>query len=156
MTSYTRHTTTDSERQPVSIQSVDTVNRTCTVYTRTQYLIQNVDIAYSIGETTVVPAIGEQWYIERFDKVWRLYGRIPFNDPTLLTEAVEGQVSVGGGRGPVELHGTSVNAHGPVVLSTTRPDAAAAGVGAMIYDPDLLKPIWSNGTVWHDATGTTV
>lgn len=42
--------------------------------------------------------------------------------------------------------------------STTaaRPSASAVGAGATIYDTTLGKPIWSNGTVWKDAAGTTV
>lgn len=38
----------------------------------------------------------------------------------------------------------------------TRPSAATVGAGAMIYDTTIEKPIWSNGTVWKDATGATV
>jgi len=37
-----------------------------------------------------------------------------------------------------------------------RPSATTAGAAAMFYDSTLGKPIWSNGTVWKDATGTTV
>ena len=37
-----------------------------------------------------------------------------------------------------------------------RPPAATAGVGAMIYDITLSKPIWSDGTTWRDAGGTAV
>lgn len=41
-------------------------------------------------------------------------------------------------------------------LTANRPSAAAKGAGAMFYDTTLSKPIWSNGAVWKDATGTTV
>lgn len=37
-----------------------------------------------------------------------------------------------------------------------RPAASGVGAGAMFYDTTLSKPIWSNGSVWKDATGTTV
>ena len=40
--------------------------------------------------------------------------------------------------------------------STSRPDAAAQGAGAMIYDTGLTQPLWSDGSVWRDATGTAV
>lgn len=42
--------------------------------------------------------------------------------------------------------------------STTagRPSAATVGQGAMYYDTTLGIPIWSNGTVWKNASGTTV
>lgn len=36
-----------------------------------------------------------------------------------------------------------------------RPSAIGA-TGAMIYDTTLGKPVWSNGSVWKDAAGTTV
>lgn len=38
----------------------------------------------------------------------------------------------------------------------SRPSAATAGAGAMVYDSTLGIPIWSNGSVWKDAAGTTV
>jgi hypothetical protein len=38
----------------------------------------------------------------------------------------------------------------------SRPTAATAGAGAMIFDTTLGKPIWSTGSVWVDATGATV
>lgn len=40
--------------------------------------------------------------------------------------------------------------------TASRPAAATAGQGAMILDSTLNKPIWSDGTVWRDATGTSV
>jgi hypothetical protein len=38
----------------------------------------------------------------------------------------------------------------------SRPAAGTGGVGTMVYDSTLSKPIWSDGTVWRDATGTAV
>lgn len=152
---YTRRSATDVDMQPVAISSVNLAERKAVCLTRAKTAI-TVDCAFSTGDTTVVPAVGEQWYVTRIDTVWMLYGRIPYNDPTLLVEPVEGQVSVGSGRGPIELHGDSVNAHGPVVLDTVRPSAVTAGQGAMVYDTTLHKPIWSDGVVWRDAMGGTV
>jgi hypothetical protein len=40
--------------------------------------------------------------------------------------------------------------------TASRPNAVVAGAGAMFYDTTLSKPIWSDGTNWKDATGTTV
>lgn len=40
--------------------------------------------------------------------------------------------------------------------TAARPAASTAGAGAMVYDTTLSKPIWSNGSVWKDAAGTTV
>jgi hypothetical protein len=38
----------------------------------------------------------------------------------------------------------------------SRPSASAVGAGTQWYDTTLGKPIWSNGTDWKDAAGTTV
>lgn len=38
----------------------------------------------------------------------------------------------------------------------SRPAAATVGAGAQFYDTTLGKPIWSDGTNWKDAAGTTV
>lgn len=50
--------------------------------------------------------------------------------------------------------------NGPLAVGSyatgSRPSAAAAGVGAMIYDSTLKKPLWSDGGAWNDAAGTTV
>ena len=43
-----------------------------------------------------------------------------------------------------------------VYTTATRPDPAVVRVGASYYDTTLSKPAWSNGTVWKDASGTTV
>lgn len=114
---FRRRTNSERDIQPVAITSVNLDTRKAMTVTRIQTNIE-VDCAFSTGDTTITPAVGEQWYIERFDSVWRLYGRIPFNDPTLLTEPVEGQVSVGSGRGPVVIHGQQggVQVMGDLVL----------------------------------------
>lgn len=41
-------------------------------------------------------------------------------------------------------------------ITASRPSASAVGSGAQFYDTTLGKPIWSDGTVWRDATGVTV
>ena len=116
-TGFGSRTNNERDIQPVAIQSVNLDTRQAVVLTRIKTTIQ-VDCSFSTGDTTVVPAVGEQWYVERFDGIWRLYGRIPFNDPTLTTEAREGQVGVGSGRGPVVLHGQTggVQVVGDLVL----------------------------------------
>lgn len=40
--------------------------------------------------------------------------------------------------------------------TASRPSASAVGAGAEFFDTTLGKPIWSNGSVWKDATGATV
>ena len=44
----------------------------------------------------------------------------------------------------------------PSYTTANRPTAANAGVGGACFDTTLGKPIWSDGTNWKDATGTTV
>jgi hypothetical protein len=44
----------------------------------------------------------------------------------------------------------------PQAVATGSRPGAYVGVGAMVYDTTLHKPIWSDGTVWRDATGTAV
>lgn len=40
--------------------------------------------------------------------------------------------------------------------SGSRPNASVNGAGSMWFDTTLGKPIWSNGSVWVDATGAAV
>jgi hypothetical protein len=44
----------------------------------------------------------------------------------------------------------------PTFATGSRPSASTVGAGGHIYDTTLSKPIWSDGTVWRDATGTAV
>lgn len=37
-----------------------------------------------------------------------------------------------------------------------RPSASALGVGIQIYDKTLHIPLWSDGLVWRNASGTAV
>jgi hypothetical protein len=112
-TGFSRRSGSEREIQPVSIISVDPTTRTAVAVTRTRHNL-TINCSYATGDTITVPAAGEQWYCERFDNEWRLYGRIPFNDPTLNIKPEEGQVSVGSARGPLELNGTEVRLNGGV------------------------------------------
>jgi hypothetical protein len=94
----------------VAIVGVDPASRTAVGATRIRTTVQ-INCAYATGDTITVPAVGEQWYVERFAQEWRLYGRIPFNDPTLAIEPEAGQVSVGSASGPLELNGTEIRAN---------------------------------------------
>lgn len=40
--------------------------------------------------------------------------------------------------------------------TTGRPTPASMGAGTQLFDTDLKKPIWSDGTAWRDASGTAV
>lgn len=96
-------------REPAAIIGVDLQTRTATAMLRSKYTV-NVNTSYAVGESFITPAIGEQWYIERFDMEWRLVSRIPYNDPTLNIEPELGQVSVGAS-GPLELNGTEIRSN---------------------------------------------
>ena len=113
MVDFVRQTSSERDLQPVAIVSVDPVTRVASGITRTRQTVQ-INCAYATGDTITIPAVGEQWYVERFDLEWRLYGRIPFNDSTLNIEPEEGQVSVGSASGPLELNGTEVRSNGTV------------------------------------------
>jgi hypothetical protein len=45
---------------------------------------------------------------------------------------------------------------GKAYATASRPTPASVGVGGMIYDSTLTKPIWSDGTNWKDAAGAVV
>jgi hypothetical protein len=111
---FSRRSSSERDIQPVAIISVDPTTRTAIAVTRNRTNL-TINCAYATGDTITVPAAGEQWYCERFDGEWRLYNRIPFNDPTLHIKPEEGQVSVGSARGPLELNGTEVRSNAPVL-----------------------------------------
>jgi hypothetical protein len=111
---FSRYNASERNLQPIAITSVDPESRIAVGTTRNRTTVQ-VNCAYATGDTITVPAVGEQWYCERFNGEWRLYGRIPFNDATLNIEPEEGQVSVGSARGPLELNGTEVRSNAPLL-----------------------------------------
>lgn len=154
---YKRNSDSSVDIETVAITGVDVEGQKATGLTRTRTEL-TIDCQYPVGGLHITPAIGEQWYLERFGAVWRLKSKIPFNDPTLLIERTQGQVKLGSGTGPVELSGTQVNLYGFLQLftceSSSRPTDASEG--ACVFDTTLHKPIFFDGTNWVDALGTTV
>jgi hypothetical protein len=144
---FTRRTGgSDRNLQPVAITAVDPTTRTATGITRTRYSVE-INCAYATGDTITVPAVGEQWYVERFDMEWRLYGRIPFNDATLNIEPEEGQVSVGSASGPLELNGTEVRANGRVLrLNGVYYRDNGTTLQRSLTGQDDWEPIFANST----------
>lgn len=57
------------------------------------------------------------------------------------------------GSGRLSLTGTNAQYVCPSYATASRPTGTTGG---MVFDTDLGKPIWYNGTNWVDATGTTV
>ncbi|MFZ5964864.1 DUF2793 domain-containing protein [Thalassococcus sp. BH17M4-6] len=74
---------------------------------------------------------------------------------TRMTITAAGRVGIG-----TTAPSCALDVSGPVrpgsYASASRPDAAAQGAGAMIYDTGLAQPLWSDGTIWRDATGTAI
>jgi len=154
---YKRNSDSSVEVETVGISSVDVENQKASGLTRLRTEL-SIDCQYPVGGLHIMPAIGEQWYVERLQGVWRLKNKIPFNDPTLTIERTQGQVKIGSGTGPVEVSGTQINLHGFLQLFTcetsTRP--TEVGEGACVFDSTIHKPIFFNGTSWVDALGTSV
>jgi hypothetical protein len=66
-------------------------------------------------------------------------------------------VDFGAGRtkiNPIALFQGVVNSGDSTTAN--RPNAVIAGTGGMWFDTTLHKPIWSDGSIWRDATGTAV
>lgn len=143
---------------PVAIVSVDLNSRLAVGLTAYSTEIR-IDIGHHVGGLLVVPAVGEQWYVENVQGIYRLKNKIPFNTDEVSKPAVEGQVQIGS-KGPLELNGGQINANGPLRVSTysttLRPSATGLDAGTMIFDTTLKKPIWSDGSTWRDASGDEV
>lgn len=46
--------------------------------------------------------------------------------------------------------------HMPTYATTGRPSASTAGAGACYYDTTVSMPVWSDGSTWKNAAGTSV
>jgi hypothetical protein len=160
VTEYTRASPTGQVVRAAAVTSVDAINQLATMTTR-DLIVITVDTSYYVGAVQVTPTVGDQWQVEKVNGNWRLKSQLPFNTPndSAITPTA-GQHVVGSGQGPIEMQGTRVNINAPLVTqavpTTGRPAASSVPAGTQIYDATLNKPIWSNGSAWHDATGATV
>lgn len=150
---YTRRPSSSLDIQTVGIVSLDVGSQFARGLTRERHELR-IDLRYPVGSVYETPVVGEQWYVQRMNGVWRLNSRIPFNDPTDRIDPVEGQTKIGNASGPTEISGTVMNLHGPLNLSSTRP--SDPNLGDAVYDQALKKPIWWNGDEWTDALGDPV
>lgn len=66
---------------------------------------------------------------------------------------IGGEAALTQGDYAIRINGSCLR---PGATSTAGRPAASVGVGSMYYDTTIGKPIWSNGSVWKDAAGTTV
>jgi hypothetical protein len=159
MVDYTRTAPHSQTTRQVTIQSVDVATQSAATATAWGNVIY-VDTSYYVGATQVTPAVGEQWQIQKLNGDWRLMHRLPFNDPNQGVAPTQGQHVVGSGQGPVELQGTTINIGGPLSIqnytTANLPDATSLPVGSHVYDSTLGKPVWTNGSVWTDSSGTPI
>jgi hypothetical protein len=156
----------------VAILSVDAASNTALGLTRRETQVQ-IDLSYHVGSVQVTPSVGEQWYITkqtpptpRMGITWVLDAKIPFNTPEITLPATEGQQQIGTGKGPIQLHGTQVNANGPLRLANANssladsiarardghkraaslPGASTVDAGSLVYNG--AAPAYSNGSNW--------
>lgn len=82
-----------------------------------------------------------------------LNAALSFNDSATIDFTVAG---TGTPADPMTVTAITKTVPWPTYPTAGRPSAATLGAGAFFYDTTLSKPMWSNGTVWKDAAGTTV
>lgn len=154
MSGFTRRSTNDQNIQIVAILSIDLVSGQAIGLTRERTEI-TVEFNYPVGGIYVTPSVGEQWYVERQQLVWRLRNRIPFNDHTANIKTAPGQTKIGSSRGPLELVGSAVRLHNPLVsyTCTTSERPEAPEVGTTVFDTTLGQPVWFDGTTWKETSG---
>lgn len=96
---------------------------------------------------------------------WTVRWLTSVDDLMPLTSAKATLVSSGAGTGgswdtfgtlstSTSIVGTAMKV--PAMATGSRPTAASAGAGSMLYDITISKPVWSDGTTWRDASGTAV
>jgi hypothetical protein len=78
---------------------------------------------------------------------------ISFQDTTTINFSTTGTGTVSD---PMTVTADVLPLKFPSYTTAGRPSATASGAGAYYYDTTLSKPVWSTGTVWKDAAGTTV
>lgn len=141
----------DRDIQVVAVTAVNIPERKAECMTRIRSMIY-VDTSYPVGGVYITPSVGDQWYVERIDTIWRLFGRIPFNDNNIQVDPVEGQ-QVFGGTGPVVMNGSTLDIRSPLQMNPVpddeMPNAADMPPGTIIYSESL-------GLVVSDGTGEWV
>ena len=187
VTGYNRGTPPQIARQAAAILNVDAASNTATGMVRGEKPVI-IDLSYHVGAIQLTPSRGEQWYIVQAPwptpkpgVTWILDSKIPFNTPEITLPATEGQQQIGTGAGPIQLHGTQINANGPLrlanadssLLDTIRrarrgdtgggalPDAAtvdngslAYGTGTPLTTPSTTTPIYSQDGQWIPLLGS--
>jgi hypothetical protein len=134
--------------EPVAILSVDTSTKMAKGLTRVRAMV-TINCAYPVGGMYILPATGEQWYIERLnDYHWKLVSRIPFNDNNTLLEPIPGQMIIGG-TGPVVLNGSQMDVYG----DTTVNGSLTVGDTLLRGDSGSLEQSNDGGDTWNPIEG---
>ena len=155
MTDYTRTPPHQTTHQIVAITSVDTVGQSAEGIARTGNII-HIDTTHYVGAVQVTPSIGDQWYVQKINGIWRLLHRLPFNDPNNQLTTTQGQHTIGSGQGPIQLQGTVVNANAPLSLPSYSdseglfglPNATKFPLGTLIYNVTHNQVQVANGNQW--------
>ena len=145
------------DRQVVGIIGVDPIAGVASGLNKFHTLVR-INLAHQVGGLHITPALNEQWFIERVQGSWVLLNKLNWNTPETLTPPGVGQTQVSA-QSILHLNAgsyVSVNAPLGTQAAATRPDPTTVPAGTQIYDTTLKKPLWSDGTAWHDATGTAV
>lgn len=98
------------------------------------------------GGHVTIPAVGEQWMVEKVAGEWVLYAKTDWNDARIAAiPNEEGLDVVGTMNGPTHLTGSSVTISGDPV---TLPSEVALGTHKLRLDPDTGELQTWNGTAW--------
>lgn len=146
--------------QMVAITSVDAVAGRAYGLTRQGANIQ-IDTKLHVGAVQATPAVGEQWMVQLTSGVqcWTLLHKMPTNSPASTIPQTAGQTQLGSS-GPLQLHGSAIQANGPMQLqkvnAATRPPASSVAPGAMVYDTSLQEILVATVTGWCNLLGISV
>lgn len=78
---------------------------------------------------------------------------LSFDDTPTIVWTISGD---GTPTDPLQIEAAVPRQKWPIYPTSGRPSASVWGEGSFYYDSTLDKPLWSNGSVWKDAAGTTV
>ena len=139
---YSRSIPSETGR-PIQIISVDGAARQAIGRTREGSDVE-IDCRYMVGGMLITPAVGEVWWVERFDAAYTLRWRFPANPSAPYPAGLEGQTQIGSG-GPTEIAGSVVN----VLAGLTVKDDAVVGTDLTVGNEMVL-----GGARYRDASGT--
>lgn len=130
--SYTTERT-DTNTQIVAITMCDPVSGTATGLTRWKQSVI-INLKYMPAGMLIYPAVGEQWYAQRYMGEWRLTSRVPFQDAKTLAPSQPGDMHIGS-TGTTTLHGSGISTSAPI--TSTAPITTTGRVTAAPSPPML-------------------